>query len=254
MEMQPYSKDIVFVGGWVHALYLADAGEIGGIGTEDIDITIPHELLAGDRPTLLELAERAGFERDPISDMEGVAPWMVYTNADGDTVPIDFLTEGVPRVAVQIIGQPGLFAQAYPGQNVLLENAQVLLVGPELHDLLTPPRAIRVPTLGAYVLQKGISASTRTNAGKRAKDHAYIHEIVRHPKLGTIVFDQLPPLQNRYPKEHAAFLGEVRAILADSNAINDVAEQLSMHSRSWGSVQTIRSRVVVWLQRLAGEG
>lgn len=66
VEMAPYADEIVFVGGWVHALYLAEANETEAIGTEDIDITIPGTLLTRDRPTLLELAARAGFERDLI--------------------------------------------------------------------------------------------------------------------------------------------------------------------------------------------
>ena len=55
IEMAPYADEIVFVGGWVHALYL---------------------------------------------------------------------TEGDPRFAVPIAGQPGLLAQGYPGQNVLLQNTR----------------------------------------------------------------------------------------------------------------------------------
>lgn len=154
VEMAPYAHEIVFVGGWVHALYLAEVNQGGAVGTDDVDITIPRELPAGDRPTLLELAERAGFTRDPISAMDGVASWMAYTNDQGETVPIDFLTEGDPRSSVPIVGQPGLHAQGYLGQNVLLQNNRIMSVGQELHSLLVPPRKIQVPTLGAYVLQK----------------------------------------------------------------------------------------------------
>ena len=97
IALQPYVDEIAFVGGWVHVLYLAEANDRGAVMTEDIDVTLPHALLTRDRPALLELARDAGFERDPISDMEEVAAWMVYRNADGLTVPIDFLTEGEPR-------------------------------------------------------------------------------------------------------------------------------------------------------------
>ena len=46
---EPYHNEIVFVGGWVHALYLAEANESGAIHTEDIDITIPSTLLTNGR-------------------------------------------------------------------------------------------------------------------------------------------------------------------------------------------------------------
>jgi len=253
VEMAPYADEIVFVGGWVHALYLAEANEAGAIGTEDIDITIPRELLTRDRPTLLELAARAGFERDPISDMEGVAPWMVYTNDQGETVPIDFLTEGEPSLPVQIVGQPGLSAQGYPGQNLLLENTQTVSVGKDVHALLDPPRRIRVPRLGAYVLQKGISSGTRTNRVKRAKDLAYIHEIVRHPRLGDHVFAEIPALRDRYPVEHARWIQAIGTVLATPAALNDVAEELSLHGRSLGTSEAIARSVSAWLRRLMAE-
>jgi len=254
IEMAPYADEIVFVGGWVHALYLAEANETGAISTDDIDITIPRELLTYDRPTLMELAMRAGFERDPISDMEGAAPWMVYTNDQGDTVPIDFLTEGEPRLAVPIIGQPGLFAQGYPGQNVLLQNTRPMSVGHEVHVLLDPSRLIRVPTLGAYVLQKGISSSTRIHRVKRAKDLAYIHEIVRHPKLGAKVFEELPALRARHPEEHSRWTQEIGIALATPAVLNDVAEELSLHGRSLGPPDVIVQSVSAWFRRLLAEG
>lgn len=96
IAMQPYVDDIVLVGGWVHAFYLAEANDVGAVVTEYIDVTVPRVLLTRDRLTLLELAAKAGFERDPISDMDDVAAWMVYRNADGFTVPIDFLAQGAP--------------------------------------------------------------------------------------------------------------------------------------------------------------
>jgi hypothetical protein len=54
-------------------------------------------------------------------------------------LPIDFLTAGDPRFAVPIAGQPGLLAQGYPGQNVLLQNTRSMHVGKEVHALLDPP-------------------------------------------------------------------------------------------------------------------
>ena len=83
IAMQPYAGEIVFVGGWVHALYLAEVNDHGAVVTEDIDLTLPRRLLTRDRPTLLDLAVDAGFERDPISDLEGVPAWMVFRNTVG---------------------------------------------------------------------------------------------------------------------------------------------------------------------------
>ena len=147
---EPYHNDIVFVGGWVHALYLAEANESGAIYTDDIDITVPATLLMNSRPALLALAEQAGFKRDEISDMGGAGVMMEYLGKSGTKIPLDFLTEGNPRDPVTIVGQDGLVAQGYHGQQMLLNNSREIAVGVETHPLLDPTRRIRVPTLGAY--------------------------------------------------------------------------------------------------------
>lgn len=254
IEMSPYSEEIVFVGGWVHALYLAEANETGAVGTEDIDITIPHELLTHSRPTLLELAHRAGFERDPISEMDGVPPWMVYTNQNGETVPIDFLTEGVPPKPVAIVGQPGLLAQGYAGQNVLLHNTRPMTVGSDIHALLDPPRTIKVPTIGAYVLQKGIASNTRVNDRKRAKDIVYIFEIIRHRRLGSEALAQLPRLREKYPHEHTLCMQALDGVLNASSVLGDICEELLISGRAHGEPREVARNVTAWIRRLIAEG
>ena len=169
-------------------------------------------------------------------------------------MPIDFLTEGDPPFAVPIVGQPGLLAQGYPGQNVLLQNTRSMNIGTDVHALLDPPRVIHVPTLGAYVMQKGISSSTRIHRMKRAKDLAYIHEIVRHPRLGAKVFEELPALRVRHPEEHARWIQEIEIVLTMPAVLNDVAEELSLHGRSLGPPDAIVRSVSAWFRRLLAEG
>lgn len=253
VELQPYRDEIVFVGGWVHTLYLAEENETGGVGTEDIDITLPPELRAGDRPLLVELAIRAGFERDPISDMDGVATWMVYTSDAGDTVPIDFLTEGHPRAKLEIAGQGGLMAQGYTGQRMLLENSRPMRVGSSLHPLVDPPCVIRVPKLGAYVLQKGVAASTRLHPDKRAKDIIYVLEIVSHPRLGPTVFAELPEMTKKYAKEAGIFRAAIEETLAREALLDDVVEQMSLSSATYVAPASLKARHRGWLRRLLAE-
>ncbi len=253
IAMQPYVEDIVFVGGWVHALHLAEANDGAAVQIEDIDVTLPRELLTGDRATLLDLAAEAGFVRDPISDMDDVAPWMVYRNADGLTIPIDFLTEGDPRRPVEIVGQPGLRAQGYPGQQLLLESWRWLEVGSTLHPLLEPARRIRVPTLGAYVMQKAMSSAMRGNRSKAAKDLVYIFEILRHPRRGANVSAEIRSLRPRYPREYEACAGALRRASAAPVALRDVAEQLREAGRSYGTIEGLAAAVDVRFRRLLAE-
>lgn len=72
IAMQPYVEDIVFVGGWVHALYLAEANDGGAVQTEDIDVTLPHTLLRGD-PSVHDVAEQLIEAGRSYGAIEGVA-------------------------------------------------------------------------------------------------------------------------------------------------------------------------------------
>jgi hypothetical protein len=253
VELQPYRDEIVFVGGWVHTLYLAEANERGGVGTEDIDIALPPALPSRGRRTLLELAERAGFERDPVSDLDGASTWMVYANEAGETVPIDFLTEGQPRTAIAIDGQPGLSAQGYHGQRVLLENNRLMRVGRLLSPALTATVEIRVPTLGAYLLQKGVSAGSRLHRLKRAKDLVYVLEIVSHPILGSRALSELCSTAKKYPREAAEFRRAIAEALAAFGTLEDVVEQMMLAGGRVGDATELTARQRAWLRRLLDE-
>jgi hypothetical protein len=250
--LAPYADDIVFVGGWVHRLYLAEADEPGGVGTEDIDIALPRHLPAATRPTLIELAERAGFTRDPISSMPGVAQWLTYENAKGETVPIDFLTEGKPREPVEIEGQGGLLAQGYPGQRLLLAHTRYLRLGREFHPSVRRARTIRVPTLGAYIVQKGVSAGTRNHPLKRAKDIVYILEILRHHALGPQVLQQLPGILSHAPASAKAFRRAIELTVASDARMVDVALQTNLARSIQSDTATLIPLQRAWLRRLLG--
>lgn len=182
LALAPYAEDIVFIGGWVHALYLAEANEAAhALFTDDIDVTIPPFLLTAGRPTLLALAEGAGFDIEKERDDAPIE--VVQYASDNSAIYLDILTEHPnPREPVKIEGQPDLLAQGYPGQQLLLENSRVMMVGSAIHPSLSPPQRIRVPMLGAYVLHKGLSSKTRGRHDKAVKDLVYVHEILRHPR------------------------------------------------------------------------
>jgi hypothetical protein len=253
IALQPYADEIVFVGGWVHTLYLAEAGDHGAVATEDIDVTLPRTLFTGDRPALLDLAGTAGFERDPISELEDVGAWMVYRNADGLTVPIDFLAEGEPQQPVSIVGQPGLMAQGYPGQAMLLQSCRWMDVGITVHPLLDPPRRVRVPTLAAYVVQKAVSAAMRGHRSKMAKDYAYIFEILRHPRLGPTVATEIQALRARYPSECARCRESLSSAVGTGAVLGDVAEQVIEAGRAFGTVAGVAAAVAGRFRRLMSE-
>lgn len=252
--LQPYAPDVVFIGGWVHALYLAEANAGGwAIRTEDIDITIPNRLLAGDRPALLDLAAAAGYEVQEVLDGAGLVE--IFQPGPGEgLIELDLLTEA-PNASqdVSIDGQPGLKLHGYPGQHILLDNARWMEVGSEIHETLSPPLRIRVPSLPAYVLGKGLSSQTRTRMSKQAKDLVYLLEIARHPVLGRSSVLGMGGMASKYPKEYARWRGYLAEVIRDVRLLNEVAEQLLLGTRALGSHEEVTRSVVARLRRLLGE-
>jgi hypothetical protein len=119
-----------------------------------------------------------------------------------------------------------LVVQGYPGQFILLENARWMEVGREIHASLDPPVSIRVPTLSAYVLVKGLSSETRTNPAGRAKDLVYLLEIVRHPLLGREAIDGMGGLAAWYPAEYHRWRAYLGMVAGDRMLLAAIVDQL----------------------------
>ena len=251
--LAPYAEDIVFIGGWVHALYLAEGNEARqALFTDDIDVTIPRSLLTAGRPTLLTLAGGADFD---IEAERSDAPLeVVQYGPDHAPIYLDILTEHPnPREPVPIEGQPDLLAQGYPGQRLLLENSRAMMVGLELHPSLEPPHRIRVPTLGAYVLHKGASSTSRGRHDKAVKDLVYVHEILRHPRLGVQARSELPALVTRYAEQGRQWRGRVDEVVRREALRRDMAEQLLLAGRAFGPAEEIMAQIGAQFRRALAE-
>lgn len=252
--LTPYASDVVLIGGWVHALYLACTsarGESDGIAvlTDDFDITIPQHLEANGRRQLVELVTEIGFERDPVSDLDG-APVMLRQMIDKSLVDLDILTESPdPRATVRVEGQAGLHVAGYPGQQILLENTEWMSVGVDLHPSLAPPIEIRVPTLPAYVFHKGLSSSQRVNEQKRSKDLVYMVEIIRHSTLGPVALAGLADIGTRYPVFFAEWKKYLNGVLNDRILLRMVADQLVLAGQATGTEAEVVSAVARRIQR-----
>lgn len=257
ISFAPYADDIVFIGGWVHALYLAEANDVrGAVRTDDIDVTIPPRLLTDGRPSLIELAGRAGFEVDPLSKLDDAPVRLVHEEAHGGSlVDLDILTEAAdPRRPVRIEGQPELAAQGYPDQRILLENARSIEIGEDIHPLLSPPRRIRIPTLSAYVLQKAIASTTRTIPAKKVKDLVYLYEVLRHPRLGQDARAGMPALAVRYPESYAQWRARLDEVAVSDVLRRDMARQLLVAGRAAGSEGDVMASIAAQLRRALAVG
>ena len=254
IAFESYLPDVVFIGGWVHAIYLADAGQgERPILTDDIDVTIPHRLLTAGRPQLIDLATAAGFEEDELSGLGGAPVRLVQPGMGASVIDLDLITHADVAGSVPIEGQPGLRAQGYPWQEIALENWMWLAVNEEVHPTLAPPRSIKVPTISAYLLLKGLSSSTRTRSENQAKDLVYLHEIARHPVLGKAGIAGVPALAEKHPVAYKAWREYLSSMLEGGRRLRDVAEQLQAAARAEGDLSTIAANVTARLRRVLAE-
>ncbi|MDX1648162.1 MAG: hypothetical protein R3304_13535, partial [Longimicrobiales bacterium] len=220
--LQPYLDDIVFVGGWVHALYLleAEGRDAKTIGTYDIDITLPSVLAASDRPPLIDLVRSAGFEVQPYDRASGLL------EIHRDSIPLDLLTEAPdPRRPMAIEGQE-LVVQGYPHQKMLYEQSRPMLVGGEVDESLDEKVQILVPRIPAYGLGKALSSASRTSPQKRAKDLVYLYELLNRERLRRDLLEGLPALEGEYPEPFAAGGDYLVDATSDERLLREVTRQV----------------------------
>jgi hypothetical protein len=177
-HLHPYLSDIVLIGGWVPYIYQRYGGfdewrSHPGL-TEEADVLLSTAPGAGAREPLAAMLRRVGFE--PMGSMQPPAVWR------GRGPPhdrIEFLVHhegtarqiGRPRV---VPGQPGLGAISLPGLQLLATHTQVVPVGNNPAEIVQ----IRVPTLGAFVVQKAVSCVDRADDAKAGKDIIYLRDIM----------------------------------------------------------------------------
>jgi len=246
ISLEPYAADIVLIGGWLHELYIRDAGSTRlPVRTDDIDFTIPRVLFRHGRRALLELVEDAGFEIDVFGQTDEAI--RLVQKIQSEYVDLDLITEGDPQSQVTIEGQPNLRAQAYPNQNILLENTRWIKIGPEFHESLNPKRSVRIPVISVYALHKGECSGRRQNAHKKAKDLVYLFEILQDPVLGPDALAGLPGLAARYPEVYESWHTNLEQAAANVTLRQDMADQLQFASTAdigtrSGIIQNIAAR------------
>ena len=189
-DLRDYLPDLIVVGGWVPYLYQRYGGFPGWTGaislTGEVDVLVGPRAQGQNRPPLEELLRASGFE--PIEGTQGAA-WQ-RDPAVGEK--IEFL---IPNTGTQrqegspqpVPGQAGVAAVALDDLRLLERHTTTLNI--PLTVAGAPPQqlTIRVPTLGAYVVNKAITFIKRRTVvvlgvpvgnPKRGKDLLYLYDVL----------------------------------------------------------------------------
>jgi len=220
--LKSYLPEIVICGGWTLYIYrkwvLKQAGPLP-LRTGDVDVAVPKELPVQIKPLGTLLAE-AGFQEDSMGS--GKLPIVHYIKKHAPFV--EFLTPWKSSKGPDVVEiQKGVTAQVLQYLNIILENPREVEV-PRLNF------KIRIPTPAAYLYQKGLSYPFRAKKERRAKDLAYVFELLNNfPELRNPLPKELIKLSEQYPE---AWLQTFRRNLEksfpsiDGEGVADVVAQM----------------------------
>lgn len=176
LALGPYRREIVLIGGWVPYLYLRYGNltpdHVGTSLTFEADLLIPGALSPDDRPPLADVLAMNGFV--PTTAEHG-AVWTKDNLIGGER--IEFLTSHTGpgrRVGstVPVGSQPGIDAVSLEGVSILQALPTSIRIPNSPEDIF-----VRVPSLGAFVVNKASTFAKRRDLPRAAKDLLYLHDL-----------------------------------------------------------------------------
>lgn len=197
--LAPYTEDFLLIGGWVPTLY-ARYGPAGVWDTRtsqtfELDVALPAlGIPPASRPLMATILAGAGLTPDAHASASGGAAVWVGARESGEKIEFlmpdtgPFSRRSSPR---PVRDQPGVAAMPLVGVEMMWRSSRWLALRG------SPEQRVRVPTLGAYVLNKAITFAKRvpsfadgTNP-KQGKDMVYLHDCARagRPVVDSIIAD-----------------------------------------------------------------
>jgi hypothetical protein len=196
-HLREYLGDLIVIGGWVPHLYRRHGGfaswTLAIPLTAEVDMLVTGEVSPARVHSIPEVLRAAGFEPDSNR------PAAVWSKNAASGEKIEFLAahQGTARQqgrVVAVAGQADLGAISLPGLDLLQRHTLVLAVPIGLLENETITADVRVPRLGAYVVNKAVTFTYRTpqvSEGanpKRAKDLLYLRDLMA---VGDEVVEQI---------------------------------------------------------------
>ncbi|MGH7461709.1 MAG: GSU2403 family nucleotidyltransferase fold protein [Longimicrobiales bacterium] len=187
-QIRDYLNELVLIGGWVPHLYRKYGGftdwKLDVPFTSEVDILISPPLKLESGQSISKALRAAGFS--PLNDGNTPAVWVKDPDS-GEQVEFLVAHTGSARQigkVVPVSGQPDLGALSLDGLELLARHTTFLTVLVGKFDGEMKTVQVRVPRLGAYVINKAITFPKRalrpgeTINPKRAKDLLYLRNLV----------------------------------------------------------------------------
>jgi hypothetical protein len=229
--LEPYLKDLVFVGGWAHYLYTLrpEAGPVPfePLRTEDADVAAPARLARG-KEGIPELLTKAGFREHLSSDhTPPISDYVLGDDAGG--FYLEFLA---PLVGGEVKrgGRPdvtttvgGVTAQTLRYLDILFAEPWQITLTRDAGFPVARQRVISIPNPAAYVVQKMLVLPKR-RPEKQAKDLLYVHDTF------ALLADSLPAVRVAWESLRTTMVaGHVRkfekAVRSDIAEVSDLVRR-----------------------------
>jgi len=206
-----YLQEMVVCGSWTLFIYrnwVLKRGDRAPVRTLDVDLAVPKRIPLTSEPLEKRLAD-AGFKEDLKGESK---PPVIHFKLPGAPY-LEFVTphkgnrdQGTREV------QAGVTAQELRFLEIVLDHyREAPIPGTALR--------VRVTTPAAYIYQKGLSFVRRMNPDKKAKDLAYLFDLLYNlPELRADALRNFPTLVGRYPdKWYGTFLKNLGRYFPDAD-------------------------------------
>lgn len=187
-ELRQYLDDVVVIGGWVPHLYKHYGNFSHWMGnlslTAEVDVLVSRELAPDTRAPLKEILIRVGFA--PVSKSATAAVWL-KDPVKGEKIEFLVQHQGTAKKLNRVIPikhQEGIGAISLTGLDLLQSHTNTLRLPAQDAQGGSHGVNVRLPTLGAYVVNKAATFNRRqprqdeTGNTKRAKDLLYLRDIM----------------------------------------------------------------------------
>lgn len=229
LALGDYLPSIVLIGGcvpYVYSKYMFEKPlKRAPVHTRDLDLLVENQIpLAGS--SIVFLMQAAGYSGRTLESRH--TQYFKFESRSGTGFEVEFLTPapGGEHSETMII-QSGLRAQVVPGLELLLVNHNEVRILDKVDDI-TVDLTIRVPTPGAFVLNKLQTYLGSLGGEERKKDIYYVFYVVSSLPIGKqAIVDSMRECISRQTIE--MYASKLQPLFSDEHApgTRDVAAQLS---------------------------